>query len=476
MFLIPGTEDDDVLFDPFYDSDNEIWGYGGWDKISGGGGDDVIFCGSEGDIAYGDDGLDVLYGEEGWDSLYGGAGDDWLMGGNGHDELNGDQGDDFLVGGSGEDMLDGGSGTDTANYGDSESGVNVNLAAGTGQGGTAHGDTLTNIENVDGSDHDDELTGDQFANKLHGSGGNDILSGGGGADSLWGGYGNDTASYQDSWEGVVVSLKSNLGKGGDAEGDMLWVENLTGSAHADELTGDDDVNTLIGGDGDDTLFGLNDDDTLFGGIGRDLLDGGKGIDEMYGGDDDDTYIVDHAGDLVIEKSGEGTQDRVQTSTTYALANGSEIEVLETTDAQDTTALGLFGNELDNTIIANAGANSLVGGMGRDVMTGNGGGDVFTWNSVAETGFTISDADVVTDFVAGLDFLNVFAIDANETNGAGNDGFEFIGNAAFTAPGQINYSSDRYNTYIFLNTDGDADAEGVISVQGSHTVDASWFVL
>ena len=66
-----------------------------------------------------------------------------------------------------------------------------------------------------------------------------------------------------------------------------------------------------------------------------------------------------------------------------------------------------------------------------------------------------------------------------TNGAVDDTFEFIGNAAdnpFTAPGQINYVTDRFNTYIRLNTDGDNAAEAVICVQGTHMVYDGWFVL
>jgi hypothetical protein len=42
--------------------------------------------------------------------------------------------------------------------------VTVDLAAGTGLGGDAEGDTLLDIENLDGSGHDDSLTGDSGAN------------------------------------------------------------------------------------------------------------------------------------------------------------------------------------------------------------------------------------------------------------------------------------------------------------------------
>ena len=273
---------------------------------------------------------------------------------------------------------------------------------------------------------------------------------------------------------------THSGTSGDAAGDALYsIENLIGSAHDDELTGDDGVNTLTGGGGDDTLLGLNDDDELDGGNGRDILDGGKGIDKMHGGADDDTYIVDHQVDAAIEAAGEGALDRVQTSVTYWLAAGSEIEVLETTDKAGSTAIDLFGNEFGNTIIGNAGANSLIGGMGRDVMTGNGGNDAFFWNSIAETADNFAGADVVKDFVVGVDVLIVTGIDANETNGTSDDPFEFIGNAEtnpFTAPGQISYIVGRSDTYILLNTDGDLDPDAVICVVGQHTVDSSWFNL
>ncbi len=516
---IYGTEDDDdYVWDgelEQFAGDNVIYLLGGHDVVFAGTGNDVIFCDWGHDLATGDEGTDVLYGEDGDDTLFGGADDDWLVGGAGHDVLCGDEGTDDLFGGSGFDSLNGGDGEDTAHYGDSGSGVIVDLATGTGQGGTAEGDLICNTENLVGSEHDDVLGGDQFANMLHGSGGDDGLKGGGGEDSLWGGSDNDvlfgddgddqlwgntgvdeltggigaddlnggdgidTATYQGSALGVVASLMTKSGKAGDAAGDFLWgIENLTGSAHADELTGDDDVNTLTGSNGDDTLFGLGDADTLDGGDGSDTLDGGKGIDKMHGGADDDIYIV-NSYEEVFEQIGEGTLDVVRTDGTYALADGSEVEWLETTDKADSTAMNLIGNEIANTIIGNAGENAIYGVMGRDVMTGNGGVDGFYWYSTAETAANNNDADVVTDFVAGVDKLFVSPIDANVTNAEPDDQFEFIGNAAtnpFTAPGQINFTSDRSNTYIMLNTDGDLDPEAVICVLGSHMVTAGWFIL
>ena len=45
---------------------------------------------------------------------------------------------------------------------------------------------------------------------------------------------------------------------------------------------------------------------LYGEGGDDLIDGGGGADTLAGGGGDDRYIVDHAGDLVSEQAGEGT--------------------------------------------------------------------------------------------------------------------------------------------------------------------------
>ena len=65
---------------------------------------------------------------------------------------------------------------DTASYAASTSGVTVSLMTGTGSGGDAQGDTLTNIENLTGSNFDDTLEGNAGNNKLVGGLGIDTVS------------------------------------------------------------------------------------------------------------------------------------------------------------------------------------------------------------------------------------------------------------------------------------------------------------
>jgi len=212
-----------------------------------------------------------------------------LVGTSGDDELTGNGLDNVLVGGAGADTLDGGAGLDMASYKKCGMGVTVNLADGTGSRGHARGDTLTSIENLRGSDHDDVLTGDAGANwlrgesgadTLNGGGGNDTLNGEAGADTLDGGAGTrDWAIYHRSDVGVTVNLATGTGSGGHAAGDTLTgIERLRGSAHDDVLTGDAGNNRLRGDAGADTLDGGAGQDRLGGGAGADTLTGGAGRD------------------------------------------------------------------------------------------------------------------------------------------------------------------------------------------------------
>ncbi|WP_158766127.1 M10 family metallopeptidase C-terminal domain-containing protein [Terricaulis silvestris] len=197
----------------------------------------------------------------------GGSGDDVLIGNSAKNELYGNAGDDFLMGRAGGDKLDGGADFDTASYQGSGAAVNVSLASGSGSGGDAAGDCLTNIEAVEGSAFNDTLTGNSGNNTLTGGDGNDKLDGGSGNDTLDGGDGNDT------------------------------------------LYGGNGIDALSGGDGDDKLDGGNDNDSLSGGAGNDKLTGGNGIDTLDGGIGNDTLTGGNARDHFVFAFGDG-QDRI----------------------------------------------------------------------------------------------------------------------------------------------------------------------
>ena len=175
---------------------NSLYGYGGNDRIEGGAGQDYVSGGEGNDHLYGGEDHDIVSGGEGEDLADGGAGEDYIMGGEGNDRLYGGAGNDRIYGEAGADVVDGGQGEDIAAYSYHDEGVRVNLLL-QGQGqqdfdgshgfvannNGAVGDILANIENLEGSDYDDWLTGDSNDNSLLGRKGADRLEGGAGSDT-----------------------------------------------------------------------------------------------------------------------------------------------------------------------------------------------------------------------------------------------------------------------------------------------------
>lgn len=106
-------------------------------------------------------------------------------------------------------------------------------------------------------------------------------------------------------------------------------------------------------------------------VGDDTLDGGSGDDTMYGGAGNDLYKVDSDGDVVVELTGEGSNDQVIASTSR-LVLGENVEALQLTSSQLHYAAG---NSTGNTITDSDASGMLTGGGGNDHITGHGGHDI-----------------------------------------------------------------------------------------------------
>ena len=102
--------------------------------------------------------------------------------------LIGNSGANVLIGGAGADTVDGGGGVDTASYAASAAGVAVSLVTGIGSRRRCGRRSLTNIEN---------LTGSNFNDTLEGNAGNNMLVGGLGIDTV--SYAN--ADFGCQWSG-----------------------------------------------------------------------------------------------------------------------------------------------------------------------------------------------------------------------------------------------------------------------------------
>ena len=131
--------------------------------------------------------------------------------------------------------------------------------------------------------------------------------------------------------------------------------------------------TATGTQGADQLIGLSGDERLVGLGGNDIIDGLGGADTMEGGPGDDRYIVDDAGDRVIELTAEGF-DRV--SLTADLGNFQTPENIEqvvlldgvtaATPADTGTKLAGVGD--NNTFFSGPGTDFYDGNDGRDTLT------------------------------------------------------------------------------------------------------------
>ncbi len=376
-----GTSEDELLVTGA--GDDLVLASGGADTILAGSGFDFVSyqADTEGVVVsldpwIGNDGMaagQLLIGVEG---LVGGSGDDWLIGDvtdsdcpvdnvligdSGDDTLDGGMGADSLAGGQGADLLIGGAGWDVAYYGDSDEGVVIDLAAGTGKGGSAEGDILLSIEEVEGSYQNDKLLGDAGNNRLDGDDGDDTLSGGAGKDTLDGGCGIDTASYAGASSGVTVSLDNRLASTGDAAGDRLYeIENLEGSAFTDGLYGDTGCNVLSGLAGNDALYGMAGDDTLIGGLGADAMHGDVGFDiASY------EFASNAVRASLAARKNSFTNGGEATGDTYI-----QIEGLRGSNFSDV----LVGSSGDNLLEGRLGADTLDGGEGNDSLAGGAGGD------------------------------------------------------------------------------------------------------
>jgi len=198
------------------DGNDVINARGGADVLNGGEGADRLFGGSGFDVASFEDAasavladlndsavntgeaigdfyssIEGLNGSDFDDNLRGTDGANTLSGGDGDDRLFGRGGNDILEGGDGADQLFGSGGIDVASYENAANGVLADLNNSAVNGGDADGDTYSSIEDLIGSEFQDNLRGTNGANTLEGGDGGDRLFGRNGADTLIGGTGDD---------------------------------------------------------------------------------------------------------------------------------------------------------------------------------------------------------------------------------------------------------------------------------------------
>jgi Ca2+-binding RTX toxin-like protein len=315
----------------------------------------------------------------------------------------------------------------------------------------------------------DQIYGLAGDDELVGFAGDDLLEGGPGADVLWGTDGFDTASYKGSTAGVSVNLRDFPVEGGHAAGDVLHeIEGVVGSAYGDFLFGDDGRNVLRGGAGNDRLLGGAGDDLLEGGGGNDVLAGGPGNDEPLGGDGNDTADF-FSGEKIVRRETYAGVGVVADLAAGTATGGDQVGSDRLAGIEN-----LHGTEYNDRLLGNAGANRLTGDEGADELVGRGGADRFDYDRTDDS--VPAAPDLIRDFSRSQgDRIDLRGVDADEQV-PGDEGFQFIGKAAFTGAGQLRWFQQDGDTIIEANTDGTTGAELRIEVDPLVAFQATDFLL
>ena len=408
--------------------DNRLEGHEGFDILKGGAGNDYLYGGSQyeylyeggterADMAdYSDSSSGIRIEMNDSESLYvydayGVTnsqdylnGIEWIRGTNEIDTVNGDGRFLFLEGGAGNDIL---FNIEGASYWSAPTGVTINLNNATlnngdyvltvadGYGGGSE-DTLTNVEELMGSQNEDFLTGqDNVHNAFIGGGYIDWINGGA-IDFIQGGDISNTAIYALDpagieamiiWDGDNTTPTSG-GLGG-------WVNDGFGAASIDNLT---NITDIVGSMHDDVMT-IDSIDNAF--EGQWMFSGWAGDDEFNGSArTDEITMVSYSDDpngVEVHLSGDnpyttGGQDEDG----YAIDGWGDYDTLNYID-------DVVGSSFDDELYGNYLDNILFGGDGEDTLTGLGGNDFFRFQD-ADSIDTIKDFTSVSGSSGENDLL------------------------------------------------------------------------
>ena len=451
---------------------NRIEGLGGGDSLFGFGGNDTLIGGEGGDTLTGGAGADLMFGDAGAEIFRIGIGDSTLA--------ESDVIRDFV---SGEDRLmltdlnpvaaalvliqqsaagsvvlvdadaDGAFETRIL-LSDSITAGDVSVQVGVSVVGDATNQVLRGTTRTDalaGGGGDDQIAGAAGNDSLYGQDGNDLIYGqdggdfaygGAGADAILGGEGDDALLGEEGADSLFGEAGVDLLYGGGGN------DGLYGGIGNDTQLGGDGNDAVVGEDGNDTLFGEAGADTLSGGEGLDTLFGGVGADQLIGGLGDDVLLGEADGDLLFGQEGADQ-----------LFGGGGVDPRFGGADGDS----LFGGDGADTLAGEDGGDVLVGGLGGDVLVGGGGGDLFLFQSASDS--TNAAADLIADFTAGQDVIDVSQVDAN-AGAAGDQAFVWV-TGAFTAAGQarLTYVAAQNRTFFEADVNGDGVADLAFSITG-----------
>jgi Ca2+-binding RTX toxin-like protein len=463
-----GTNFNDVLIGDA--GNNTLYGSGGDDTFDGGAGDDVFNGGSGSDtVTYADatSGVTVSLATTAPQAVGGGMGTDTLIGienlegSDGNDTLTGNSGDNVLWGGMGDNTLDGGAGNDTVSY-ERLGGMIIDLDQGTAQsfvGAPPVHDTLSNIENVIGSDSTDVITASASTASISaGAGGDTVyvkgyltpsmrLDGGDGADTLVlnGDYASGLTLQPNTisnFERITLTsgfnYKLTLANGNIGAGTYTTVYSTdSGTVVLDASAETSGHLGFSGGGAQETVTGTTNDDTFY--FSPTTL---QPTDALNGGGGSDTLVLvgDFSGGFTFLANTMKNVENIRLGAFYSysittndgnVAAGQQLNVYTQNGIDVAHTVTFDGSaETDGTF-------NFIISSGQGTLTGGAGADTFIVNATVGSYRLVGGAGNDTfDLSAHPTTVGVNTLDG----GDGTDTARFSGNmSAYTITRQVNGS-------------------------------------
>jgi Ca2+-binding RTX toxin-like protein len=300
--------------------------------------------------------------------------------------------------------------------------------------------------------------------------------------------GTDASLFKISTKGVLIFATAkdyeqpvDANKDGIYEVSVVMTNAKTGYKITQDLTVGVEFAAIQGTAAADTLKGTKGWDTVNGLAGNDKLTGDKGLDTFIissGSDsitDFNNLLGTAVGQEILQVSSNASVSATlktawtatSTSVNNGIANlfsaGSSIDLSAidqgrgwnlTNTGKSTT---FKGSLFDDVLTGSAATDNLIGGAGNDVLNGGKGVDNLTGGSGADTfrfsgGTGVSNADRITDFVSGVDKIQIDAILLkNETKGQLSAAAFTVGKTATNAAQHFLY--DNTNGNLWYDADG-----------------------
>ncbi len=477
----------------------------GFENVTGGGGNDILTGDANANTIDGGNGSDIIEGGAGADTLNGGAGTDTLsystdttgvninltvnsasgghatgdvisnfeniIGGSGNDTLKGDAnanwidagaGDDRVFVTAGGDSLVGGLGTDIIDFSGSGSAITFSLsntgAQATGGYGTV---TANGFEVLQGSSHNDNLTGGIANDTIYGGAGNDTIYGDSSTNLLVNG------SFE-SYTGTGTHYASNGTYGWTNGGDSSIEAWASGTNGTNASNGSQFVE-LDNGLGLDTLY--QNVTTTAGQTYQFSFDLANRMGESSSTQDIQVYWNNvlvgqyNAGStswstFTLDVVGTGGSDRIEFRELSGQNNSIGILI-------DNTKLLAVGNDYldagtgtnyvdagggNDTVMAGGSSDTLIGGLGSDTLNFSNATGTVSFNASTTTAqYTGAALGWMTasgfETIVGSNFNDTIYGAANDLvdGGAGIDSLYAAGGAS-----NVTLSGGAGNDYLFAN--------------------------